>query len=132
LNDEEYVRKYPSIQNWFAKGNHGKGYTRSTQRGYIRFLKVWCSLLGKNPDELANCENIDEVRGDIAAGLKTPSLSVESVRKRINALNEFWRCNGRTVDDVYGGIKEKNDLLYKVIKMRQPVSSPPNRNKSID
>lgn len=66
-----------------------------------------------SPDELASCANIDKERDIIADGLERKRLRIYTITSMINALNVFWRTNGRTIDDVYGGIRPK--LKAKIV-----------------
>lgn len=71
-----------------------------------------------NPDELANCKDMPDARGTIAAGLRKHGMQVSSIEDRVGALNEFWRSNDRVVNDPFEGIEPKDHELYKGIKKR--------------
>lgn len=124
-------REFQSVKKWFTLGNHGKGYTTTTQRVHLRYLGAWLRIANMNPDQLANCENIDEMRGRIAVGLYG-LIRVESITKRINALNEFWRCNGRTIaENVYEGIDRANpELGRSIMKFRKTMTSQPEQSSA--
>jgi hypothetical protein len=103
---EEYIQKYPSIRKWFIEADGQRRFEPSTEEEYIEYIDLFCRLAGcETPDQLANCEDIDKVRGVIAEGMSEKlKLKDRSVAQRTNALNSFWRKNDRKVKDVYGGI----------------------------
>ena len=101
---ERQVQRHPAIQNWFTPPPGKKPYTIGTKQLYLEYLEDWCHLTGMTPEELAACEDIDRMRGLIAAGVRARGVMVITVRFRINALNVFWRRNERRVKDVHGGI----------------------------
>lgn len=112
---EEYVEKHPSVKKWFLARK--KPYAVSTQLEYIEYMQLWCKLSGKTPDELANCKDIDEQRGIIADGMRKLGLAVRSVTDRTNALNGFWKANGRQIKETYGGIPRQ--LRKKIEALRR-------------
>ena len=102
---EEWIQRYPSVERWFIEPNGERHYASSTEKEYIGYMKLWCRFTGKTPDELANCEDIDKERGVIAEGMREQlHLAIRSVTDRTNALNGFWKRNGRRVKETYGGI----------------------------
>lgn len=104
---EEYILKYSSIRKWFLKPNGERCYTPATEKQYIQYMKLWCSLADKTtPDKLAICKDIDKIRGVIAEGLREKHLAVRSIIYRLHPLNSFWSANGRQVKETYGGISE--------------------------
>jgi hypothetical protein len=98
------IAEYESVKKWFAF--RSKPYAPSTKKEYIEYMTLWCRLTGKNPDEIANGD-IDELRGIIASGMRELGLAIRSVTDRTNALNGFWRANGRHFKETYGGIPKQ-------------------------
>jgi hypothetical protein len=107
------IKDYKSVQRWFTKRNGERRYKPKTEEIYIEYMQLFSNLSNKTPDELASCANIDKERDVIATGLEAKGLRILSIIGRITALNVFWRANGRRIDDIYGGIRDK--LKTKII-----------------
>ena len=101
------IKDYKSIKKWFTKHNGKLRYTSQTQERNIKYMRVFCNLLQMTPDELASCPSMNEARDIIGSGLERKQLRIYTITSMINALNVFWRTNGRTINDVYGGIRPK-------------------------
>ncbi len=114
---DEWLKRYESIRNWFIKPNGERRYTPATEKQYIEYMKLYQQFTGKTPDELANCEDVDKMRGIIADGLRAKPLKICSVTYRLHPLNSFWRYNGRRTNDVYGGIRP--DLRFRIERLRK-------------
>jgi len=111
---EEWIKHYEVVRNWFLKPNGERRYKPTTEKQYIQYMELWCKLTDMTPGQLANCVDVDEVRGIIAEGLREKChLSVRSVIYRLHPLNSFWKYNGRQVNETYGGI---TGPLYRDIK----------------
>lgn len=122
---EEYVKRYPSLQKWFAWRE--PPYKESVKELYVRYMKnLFCVLSGKTPDELASIktlEEADKMRGVIAKGMRERfDLGTTSIEYRIHALNQFYRANGVPVEDPYGGIEESDYMLWKDILRAKRIS----------
>lgn len=116
--DMKKIEEYASIQKWFIKPSGERRYTPSTEKQYIEYMKLWCSLTGKTPDELAECEDISKVRGIIAEGMRDKChLSIRSITYRIHPLNSFWRYNGRQTNKTYSGIR--NDIRRHILRSKR-------------
>jgi len=107
------IKDYKSVQRWFTKRNGERRYTPQTEERNIKYMSIFCNLSKMNPDELASCLSINKERDVIASGLERKRLRIYTITSMINALNVFWRTNGRNVDDVYGGIRP--ELKAKIV-----------------
>ena len=112
---EKKLEDYESVKKWSLYGNRGKAYKKSTQNVHLKYMNLWCTITELNPDELAVVKELPKARGVISKGLREQKMRVVTVILRINALNAFWRINGRVINDEYEGI---GPHLYKEIKKR--------------
>lgn len=114
---KEWEERWSSVKRWLNKPPGEKPYSLGTKNTYIGYMKKFIRLTGKNPDELASCEDMDKIRDIIAAGLHDEGLPISSsVRYRIHPLNSFWAANGREIKDPYGGIRPHIRRALKRLK----------------
>ena len=107
------IEDYESVKKWFTKANGKSRYTPKTEERNIKYMNMFCNLSKMTPDELASCLSINKERDVIASGLERKRLRIYTITSMINALNVFWRTNGRLIDDVYGGIRP--ELKAKIV-----------------
>jgi hypothetical protein len=85
--------EYKNIQVWFTEAQYKEG----TKKTYLQYIAMFCGLLGKNPDQLANVtpEEALNIQQRLATAMKEElGLRELSVVQRITALHVFWNCNG--------------------------------------
>ena len=113
------IEDFAAVKMWFLRGNHKKGYTPSSRKERLVYMKLWCEILGLNPDQLAKTDDYQSLKNVIAYFLKESiKVPLSTIRNHITALNGFWRANGQTLNkkDAYAGIRGK---LYNELKMRR-------------
>lgn len=93
---KEWEERWTSVKNWLRKPPEEKPYTLGTKNLYIKYMRIFCELTGKNPDQIANCEDIGKIRDTIAAGLKKQAFRTVTIMYRIHALNSFWAAKEET------------------------------------
>ena len=110
------IEEYDSVKKWFAY----RPYTDKTKKLHVRYMKIFCSLTNKTPDELVSVKTLeagDDLRGIIGSGMRHKlKLGTTSIELRLNALNQFFRANGVPVKDTYGGIEKHDANLSKDIR----------------
>lgn len=87
------MREYKSVQKWFTY----KPYETTTKHTYLEYMAMFCGLLHKTPDELANVSSEEalKLQIDLATVMKEElGLREYSITQRINALHIFWKANG--------------------------------------
>ena len=112
------MKEYKSVQAWFT----AKQYKERTKKIYLRYMSIFCRLLHKTPDQLANVNSKEalEIQVQLAEAMKNElQLRDLSITQRLNALHSFWRANNvQLTDDV---------MTYKgTPSLRRLVKAPEN------
>jgi hypothetical protein len=113
------IEEYESVKKWFA-WKQPKPYTDKTNKLHVGYMKIFCVLTNKTPDELVSVKTLEagnDLRGIIASGMRHKrKLGTTSIEVRVNAFNEFFRANGVSVGDPYGGVEKHDPDLIKDIR----------------
>ena len=92
------MREYESIQKWFADDR----YTKHTENTYLGYITMFCCIVHKNPDELADVtseEALNLQKKLVNVMREEFDLRIISIIQRIAPLHMFWRINGVEVTD---------------------------------
>jgi site-specific recombinase XerD len=98
------IEDYESVKKWFARANGETRYKAKTGEIYVKYMKLFCSLSNRTPNQLADVTSEEALK--IQIGLATMmkeklELREYSITQRINALHSFWRYNGvKLTDDI--------------------------------
>ena len=109
------MREFKSVQKWFAV----KNYKVSTQAGYSEYMAIFCGILGKTPDELANVTSEEALKIQqklIDVMLNEFGLRTTTVTFRITALHVFWRVNGVEVTPAMMGYEGSSQMVRRIRK----------------
>jgi hypothetical protein len=109
----EKIEEFESTKKWLVK------YSPKRQKRLVNYLKIWCKIARKTPDELANTMTIWEDRAKIFDSYTDNQLDV--TLKLVNAfLNGFWEANNRAIVDKDGNIDRYAGMSSELRKRLAP------------